>query len=190
MPQVKVFGFTARLDKIANVLATPAHIGSPFDPKSPPPKGDHKPFKAIWDTGATRTVISRNVVQSCNLKPTGMARVHTASGTDTVPTYYVSIGLPNKIVIPILQVTQGVLTGTDVLIGMDIINSGDFAVTNKDGQTVFSFRMPSVECIDFVKGHEEKMKQNQSLLPRVGRNDPCPCGSGKKYKKCHGRGVA
>jgi preprotein translocase subunit SecA len=22
--------------------------------------------------------------------------------------------------------------------------------------------------------------------PRVGRNDPCPCGSGKKYKKCHG----
>ena len=23
--------------------------------------------------------------------------------------------------------------------------------------------------------------------PRVGRNDPCPCGSGKKYKKCHGQ---
>jgi len=23
---------------------------------------------------------------------------------------------------------------------------------------------------------------------KVGRNDPCPCGSGKKYKKCHGRG--
>jgi len=25
-------------------------------------------------------------------------------------------------------------------------------------------------------------------LPQVGRNDPCPCGSGKKYKKCHGMG--
>ncbi len=24
-----------------------------------------------------------------------------------------------------------------------------------------------------------------NTLPRVGRNDPCPCGSGKKYKKCH-----
>jgi preprotein translocase subunit SecA len=23
--------------------------------------------------------------------------------------------------------------------------------------------------------------------PRVGRNDPCPCGSGKKYKHCHGQ---
>jgi preprotein translocase subunit SecA len=24
-------------------------------------------------------------------------------------------------------------------------------------------------------------------MPKVGRNDPCPCGSGKKYKHCHGR---
>jgi preprotein translocase subunit SecA len=23
--------------------------------------------------------------------------------------------------------------------------------------------------------------------PKVGRNDPCPCGSGKKFKNCHGR---
>ena len=26
--------------------------------------------------------------------------------------------------------------------------------------------------------------------PKVGRNDPCPCGSGKKYKKCCGKGIA
>ncbi|MDE6460345.1 MAG: preprotein translocase subunit SecA, partial [Paramuribaculum sp.] len=25
--------------------------------------------------------------------------------------------------------------------------------------------------------------------PRIGRNDPCPCGSGKKYKNCHGKGL-
>ena len=23
--------------------------------------------------------------------------------------------------------------------------------------------------------------------PKIGRNDPCPCGSGKKFKQCHGR---
>ncbi len=23
--------------------------------------------------------------------------------------------------------------------------------------------------------------------PKIGRNDPCPCGSGKKYKQCHGK---
>ena len=25
--------------------------------------------------------------------------------------------------------------------------------------------------------------------PKIGRNDPCPCGSGKKYKACHGKGL-
>ena len=28
---------------------------------------------------------------------------------------------------------------------------------------------------------------NEPEIPKVGRNDPCPCGSGKKYKKCHGK---
>ncbi len=26
----------------------------------------------------------------------------------------------------------------------------------------------------------------KGAVDKVGRNDPCPCGSGKKYKKCHG----
>jgi preprotein translocase subunit SecA len=25
--------------------------------------------------------------------------------------------------------------------------------------------------------------------PKIGRNDLCPCGSGKKFKNCHGRGI-
>jgi preprotein translocase subunit SecA len=29
-----------------------------------------------------------------------------------------------------------------------------------------------------------------ATVPEVGRNDPCPCGSGKKYKKCHGQGMS
>ncbi|MHC4211854.1 MAG: preprotein translocase subunit SecA [Planctomycetota bacterium] len=33
---------------------------------------------------------------------------------------------------------------------------------------------------------EVKAKQIKLEQPKVGRNDPCPCGSGKKYKKCHG----
>ena len=34
---------------------------------------------------------------------------------------------------------------------------------------------------------EQKVKTIKLDKPKVGRNDPCPCGSGKKYKKCHGR---
>ncbi len=38
---------------------------------------------------------------------------------------------------------------------------------------------------------QEKSKpQPVTVEKRVGRNDPCPCGSGKKYKQCHGRDMA
>jgi preprotein translocase subunit SecA len=33
----------------------------------------------------------------------------------------------------------------------------------------------------------EKAEPVRRERPKVGRNDPCPCGSGKKYKKCHGK---
>src|SRR5258706_2041753 len=38
----------------------------------------------------------------------------------------------------------------------------------------------------FAGGEEEVAKPVRNKGPRVGRNDPCPCGSGKKYKKCCG----
>jgi preprotein translocase subunit SecA len=40
-----------------------------------------------------------------------------------------------------------------------------------------------------VGGDDAKIKQVRRDEPKVGRNDPCPCGSGKKYKKCHGAAV-
>ncbi len=38
----------------------------------------------------------------------------------------------------------------------------------------------------FAGGEEEVAKPVRHQGPRIGRNDPCPCGSGKKYKKCCG----
>jgi preprotein translocase subunit SecA len=35
-------------------------------------------------------------------------------------------------------------------------------------------------------GHQQTVQQVVRGGDKVGRNDPCPCGSGKKYKKCHG----
>jgi preprotein translocase subunit SecA len=34
---------------------------------------------------------------------------------------------------------------------------------------------------------EQQVTQPIVKEKKVGRNDPCPCGSGKKYKQCHGR---
>jgi preprotein translocase subunit SecA len=37
---------------------------------------------------------------------------------------------------------------------------------------------------------EARNPADPSSWGKVGRNEPCPCGSGKKYKHCHGRYVA
>jgi uncharacterized protein YecA (UPF0149 family) len=37
-----------------------------------------------------------------------------------------------------------------------------------------------------VGGESSTKKQPVLAQNKAGRNDPCPCGSGKKYKKCHG----
>ncbi|EST90582.1 preprotein translocase subunit SecA [Vagococcus lutrae] len=45
---------------------------------------------------------------------------------------------------------------------------------------------PTEQSADGVKGSE---KQQPIRVEKVGRNDLCPCGSGKKYKNCHGKPV-
>ena len=52
--------------------------------------------------------------------------------------------------------------GCDVLIGMDLIGQGDFAITNFEGNTTLSFGMPSCIEIDFVKEINEYNKKNIS----------------------------
>jgi hypothetical protein len=39
----------------------------------------------------------------------------------------------------------------------------------------------------YVKAMKPELSQKKKDDPKVGRNDPCPCGSGKKYKKCCGK---
>jgi len=49
---------------------------------------------------------------------------------------------------------------------------------------------PEVQQLSYSGGSEEPNPQPKSPRKaehKIGRNDPCPCGSGKKYKKCHGR---
>ena len=62
--------------------------------------------------------------------------------------------------------------GADVIFGptQSIVEAFDAAIT---------LRRPGQNMAPIVR--EE---------PKVGRNDPCPCGSGKKYKRCHGTAAA
>jgi hypothetical protein len=144
--------FTAKANGLASVLISKAYIGEPYDPQYGKASTSPVEYTAIWDTGATGTVITEKVVQDCGLKPVSITQVHTSGGERNCAVYFVSVYLPNKVVVPQLRVTEGILFGpAEILIGMDIIRLGDFAITNKNKKTVFTFRMPSMEVIDFVK---------------------------------------
>ena len=147
-----------------------------------------KQYNAIWDTGATSSSISKKVVDELKLPISGFGTNHTAGGVVTATIHKINIMLPMGVGIPSLTVSCSNLDGPDVLIGMDVISKGDFAVTNVNGNTIFSFRIPSLETIDYVK--ESKSTTKPIIKDKQpGRNDPCPCGSGKKFKNCPGNGV-
>jgi preprotein translocase subunit SecA len=44
--------------------------------------------------------------------------------------------------------------------------------------------MPPKEAV--AQAARAQQKQQGTVVKEVGRNDPCPCGSGQKYKRCHG----
>jgi predicted aspartyl protease len=188
--------FTVRSTGILRVLKTLVDIGPAFDPAKSPPPFRPPGYRAIWDTGATGSVIMQKVIDDLGLKQFGVTKAFGVNGEHITQTYYVSIGLPNGVGFSSVLVTKGDVLNADVLIGMDIISSGDFALTHHEGKTCFSFRIPSVEAIDFTVTPPPGMKVDPSgqlpdpskSIPKVGRNDPCPCGSGKKYKRCHGVG--
>ena len=111
------------------------------------------PVKAQRDTGATGTCISKGLVQKLGLVPTGMIKVHTPSGVGLMNKYMVNLILNNEVRISNVTVMDSEIgnQGIDVLIGMDIITMGDFAVSNYVGRTQFSFRFPSQEHIEYQR---------------------------------------
>lgn len=164
--------FTQSANGILNTLTTPVVVVNPTD--------DTKGIKcnAVWDTGATKTCVTSRIAKLCELPFISKATVSTASGDSVTSVYLASIFTPAGVRFTGVTVCEAILTGEDVLIGMDIICTGDFVVTNHEKKTVFSFRTPSEGKVDFVNGPFSWTTRE------VGRNDPCICGSGKKSKHC------
>ena len=157
MPNSHSFTVTAR-SGVLRALETECYVSQAFDPVDQVALANslkfHK-FKAIWDTGATNSAVTENVVSACGLQPIGMTRVEGVNSSKDSETFLVNIILPNGVGFPNIRVTSGILGGDcDLLIGMDIITTGDFSVTNKNGKTIFSFRVPSQIHTDYVKEHQ------------------------------------
>jgi hypothetical protein len=184
--QACTFKAKGRIDR----FITPVVIFPPFDPKlGRPPKGYQA--LALWDTGATRSVIRPEIVAALALQATGTSQSHTAGGQTTSPTHVINIGLPNQTLIAgVLASENPNLNGFQAIIGMDVITLGDFAITSMGGQTWMSFRCPSVQHIDYVA--EQKQPAAPATSSKISRNSHCPCGKKKpngiplKYKQCCG----
>jgi hypothetical protein len=108
--------------------------------------------RCLWDTGGSHSSITKETVEILGLQPIGEARVFSAQGEAITNIYKVCLNLPNLLFIPRLKVTE---TASDsafgVILGMDVICQGDFAITNVGGVSTFSFCTPSFETIDYVE---------------------------------------
>ena len=149
--KLEPISFTMSVDKKVVVLKTPIGIYTTegFNKAFKPIK---KLYMALWDTGSTMTVIPDELASKLNLEPVGEMMAETVGGRFKANKYIVSLHLPNRLNIENVMIASGKLgPGIDILIGMDIITLGDFVITNYNNKTVFSFRFPSSEVIDFVK---------------------------------------
>lgn len=144
--------FTRRYDHIAEAISTPVFVYPAFNPDLVKRLPHGKMYSAIWDTAATSTVITPRVIDDLGLLSTGTVKVTTSGGPFKSTVYRIALVLASRIGISNLKVTEApIVKGIDVLIGMDVITLGDFAISNAGGKTTFSFRSPSVEEIDFNK---------------------------------------
>ena len=145
-PKITIcLAFTSSYNEISNKLKNEVNVSSQGREVLKVP--------ALWDTGATNTCISNQVVEELALVPTGKKNMHTPSGSKEVSTYLINIKLPNNVNMNDIEVCDSDIgnQGIALLIGMDIIGLGDFSVSNYQGHTVFSFRIPSQGKIDYAK---------------------------------------
>jgi len=176
--------FTGKADGIAKFILSEVHFA-----QSSVSDATRFVARALWDTGATQSCIKSELAISSGLIPSGKTQMTHAGGiSDNMHVFRLDLFLPNKFIVPGVNVIEmsSPAMHFDFIIGMDIICLGDFAITNIGGKTSYSFRMPSCECIDFVTNRPLTSIPVRKE-PKVKPNDPCPCGSGKKYKKCCGQ---
>ena len=156
---------TVEANGLVNRLISPCRVSDVWDPDGSEPEPTAVRFNALWDTGATNTGISQRVVESLSLIPDGYVESHHAQGVaHGIPRFTVNLLLPPNVGVSGVQVAQvELLDGVDVLLGMDIINLGDFSVTNKDGKTMFSFIIPSQKHIDYTKDIDAANARAQAM---------------------------
>ena len=144
-------GLTLTIEGIAREILGEVMVGAVHSPDH------HLKFNAIWDTGASGTVVSPRLVGLLDLKSIGPSRNYTAGEIRNVNRYLVNLVLSDSLKFSGVEVIDLPLPqppehpGFDLLIGMDIITMGDLTISNYQGDTCMSFQIPSMGRTDYVK---------------------------------------
>ncbi|MDR1180192.1 MAG: retropepsin-like domain-containing protein [Spirochaetales bacterium] len=156
--------FTIAYEGIADEIHTPVRV-EPIYTSDKSLLDVQIEVEALWDTGATMTCIKPSLRDRLKLRQSGLVESITMSGIGgdvEADGTLVSIWLTPNFVIELCPVYIADFPGDEeVLIGMDIITMGDFAVCNADGNTSFSFAVPPFpDRVDFADKVDAVNKQN------------------------------
>ena len=140
-------------------------------------------ISGVWDTGSEGCLISFELAQKLKLPTVGKKKVIGVNDEKWSPEYLLNLRLPNGHSFEMINVLVGELVGSDeILIGMSIITQGDFAVTNVNNSTSFSFRTPSIGRINYVTDQEKAILEEERIN-RKQRKDTKRSQKGRKRRR-------
>ena len=175
----KIKALTIPYNQIKDVIICSVNLSFPKSLLAQGQQHIHHSHFAIWDTGAMASAVTEIEAQRLGLIQTGVKQISGLGGTLDKKTYLVDILLPNDILLENHPVTEidnpkdkdgNKIDSFGMLIGMDIISMGDFSITNFEGKTVMSFRVPSLHKICYV----EDFKKRVNIFTKTQRNLPAP----------------
>jgi hypothetical protein len=103
---------------------------------------------AIWDTGATSSMISTSMAKKLQLNPIGTIQIAGVHGVANAKVYNIDILFQNGFTIKNIKVSEASnFGGFDLLVGMDIIKRGVFLIDGIDGELKVLFQFPADSSI-------------------------------------------
>lgn len=159
-------GFIKSYNKLTDELIIPVGISPIFTVDD---ASYDEPFKvnALWDTGATMSCIKSALwkrLRLCQCSAANSIELSGIGGKIISAFTLLDLHLTNNLIIEYCPVCAADFPGdVEILIGMDIIKLGDFAISNTDNITSFSFAIPPFpDRINFAKKAEEVNQRRDS----------------------------
>jgi hypothetical protein len=140
-------GFVMKSDALLRILKTPCFVSEAFDPADGELPCGRIEYEATWDTGASSSMITQQIVDECGLKPIRKSSLQSVSGVQKTEVYLINIYLPGNVLFSQIPVVRGNFGHGrwNLILGMDVIRHGDFSVMNRNSTTEFSFTVREAE---------------------------------------------